>query len=318
MKSILLFISTIFAFHVSFGQDSCIIPHTHVPKNDTTSYQVISPLNKDEIIGLSSIEVSYDMTTHLIFSFDILYVDLGNSDIVSQKAEKVNNILKLKANKKDFSPTNMTVVTTDGRYFSFMVYYAEFPKTLNINLFTYSGLPCSDINISTIKNQKGWYNMFTSIALTGDVHMNEGQINQYAYTIMEKKKSLFHIGEEKYHMDISIDNITIKDDVLFLSFSFENDSQVDYDIDFIKFFIRDEKLKKRTAQQELEVKPVQIFDPNRASNILGKSIVKKVFCFKRFTIFDNKVFEVELFEKNGGRTFIFSLSNEDLIRAKKI
>lgn len=331
MRRILLLVCSFVAASMAFAQGVNFVVPARIQDKDSSilnqilrssyysNYQSITPIKKDQILNLSSIEVSFDMTTHLVFPYEILYVDLGSTDIVSQKADKVGNVLKMKANKRGFPPTTATVITTDGQFFSFMVSYADYPKILNINLFKNSATGNGN-NIVTRYGQSVSPHTTenTAIALVGNVNMNEGEMDRLANTAMNKRRKLQHIGQEKYHMDVAVDNIFIRGNVLFFSCSFENNSEVAYDFDFVKFFIRDKKLLKRTAQQELEIEPVHVFDPKKASTIMGKGLVKKVFCFQKFTVFDDKDLYVEIFEKNGGRTFIFNLTNEDLIRAKKI
>ena len=299
MKKIVLFISLI-AVGKSYAQ--------YFVQNQ----QKFTPIKLEQVINIMPIEASYDMTTHIVFPNEISYVDLGNTDIISEKAEKVGNVLKVKANKKNFAGTTMTVITSDGKYFAFMVYYADIPNALNIKLSS------NDFSTVSRKVTLGTYDSTTSFALFDEVKMNEGEMNKYAYEIVKKKRHLNHIGEEKYDMRVNIKNIYVKDNVLFFSFYFKNSSEVNYDIDFIKFYIRDAEIAKRTAQQELEVLPIYSFDPDNSNTIAGKSKNAKVYCFQRFTIPDKKIFTVEIFEKNGGRKFSFDITNKDIIEAIKL
>ena len=271
--------------------------------------QKCTPIKTEQVINLMPVEVSYDMTTHIVFPNEISYVDLGNADIVSEKAEKVGNVLKVKANKKNFAGTNMTVITNDGKYFAFIVSYADIPNVLNIKLSS------ADFSAVSRKVMLGNYDSTTSVAVFDEVKMNEGEINKYAYEITKKRRHLHHLGQEKYNMQVNVKNIYVKDNVLFFSFYFNNSSEVNYDMDFIKFYIKDVAIAKRTAQQELEILPIYAFDPDHTETIAGKTKNTKVYCFQRFTIPDKKVFTVEVFEKNGGRTFSFDITNKDIIEA---
>lgn len=276
---------------------------------DQQPQQKCTPIKTDQVINLMPVEVSYDMTTHIVFPNEISYVDLGNADIVSEKAEKVGNVLKVKANKKNFAGTNMTVITSDGKYFAFIVSYADIPNVLNIKLSS------ADFSAVSRKVMLGNYDSTTSVAVFDEVKMNEGEMNKYAYELVKKRRHLRHLGQEKYDMQVNIKNIYVKDNVLFFSFYFKNASEVNYDIDFIKFYIKDERIAKRTAQQELELSPLYSFNQDNTGTIAGKSKTIKVYCFQRFTIPDNKVFTIEVFEKNGGRKFSFDIMNKDIIEA---
>ena len=80
-------------------------------------------------------QVTYDKTSHLIFPSAIRYVDLGSEYLIAGKAEDAENVLRVKASVKDFEPeTNFSVITDDGRFYSFDAYYSACPFTLSYNL----------------------------------------------------------------------------------------------------------------------------------------------------------------------------------------
>lgn len=76
-----------------------------------------------------SLTISYNKTTSLIFPFSITSVDRGSKDVLAQKARGVENVLQVKAGRKDFSETNLTVITADGVLHQFMVTYSDTPST---------------------------------------------------------------------------------------------------------------------------------------------------------------------------------------------
>lgn len=82
-------------------------------------------------------EVTYDKTSHLIFPTAIRYVDLGSEYLIAGKAEDAENVLRVKASVKEFEPeTNFSVITDDGRFYSFNVHYSSFPEVLSYDLLT--------------------------------------------------------------------------------------------------------------------------------------------------------------------------------------
>ena len=281
------------------------------------AYQSVQRMQPGQVVNLMPVEVGYDMTTHIIFPNEIIYADLGSEDIISEKAEKVGNILKVKASVKDFHPTNMTVVTSDGKYFAFMVYYAAFPKTLNMRL--------SSADFSTVSkkvNLGNAYDASAAVAKFDEVKMNEGEMNKWAHNILKKRRKLHHIGEEKWDMQVYLKGLFVKDNVLFFDLVLRNKSEVNYDIDFFKFYIQDAAVLKRTAQQELQVEPLYVLPEelpaDQIETVKGKERRERVACFQRFTIPDQKVFTVEVFEKNGGRKFSFNLTGNDIINARQL
>lgn len=81
------------------------------------------------------VEVSFSKTTHLIFLPPVQYVDLGSTDIIADKATGAANVVRLKAAVRDFqAETNLTVITADGRFYTFDVCYADDPGQLSIRI----------------------------------------------------------------------------------------------------------------------------------------------------------------------------------------
>ena len=59
----------------------------------------------------------------IIFPAMIIHTDIGTADILVQKVEQATNILLIKAGRKDFEQTNLSVITADGNVYSLIVNY---------------------------------------------------------------------------------------------------------------------------------------------------------------------------------------------------
>lgn len=90
-------------------------------------------IESDHLIASYHLGVGFQKTTHLIFPSAVTYVDLGSGSIIADKAQGAENIVKVKANASGFAQTNMTVLTTDGKLYSFLVDYEKDPKVINLN-----------------------------------------------------------------------------------------------------------------------------------------------------------------------------------------
>ncbi|NOT93933.1 DUF4138 domain-containing protein [Ferruginibacter sp.] len=75
----------------------------------------------------SSLCISTDKTTSLVFPFSVRHVDRGTKDILVQQVKEADNILLVKASAKNFSETNLSVVTEDGSVYTFVINYEEKP-----------------------------------------------------------------------------------------------------------------------------------------------------------------------------------------------
>src|SRR5436190_15163818 len=77
------------------------------------------------IAQTSSLCITTGKTTSLIFPFSILHVDRGTKDVLVQTVKEADNILLVKAAGKEFTETNLSVVTEDGSLYSFSVCYND-------------------------------------------------------------------------------------------------------------------------------------------------------------------------------------------------
>lgn len=67
-----------------------------------------------------------------------------------------------------------------------------------------------------------------------------------------------------------------------------NNSNINYDVDMLRFFIKDEKKSKRTALQEVEIQPLYVHGDTSTIRGNAKNII--VFALPKFTISDKKYF----------------------------
>ena len=77
-------------------------------------------LSFDRMIPPYGLEVTYDKTTHIIFPSAVRYVDLGSPNLIAGKADGSENVIRVKATRKNFrEETNMSVITESGSFYTF-------------------------------------------------------------------------------------------------------------------------------------------------------------------------------------------------------
>ncbi|MDI9604854.1 MAG: conjugative transposon protein TraN [Bacteroidota bacterium] len=253
------------------------------------------------------LEITFDKTVHLIFPAQIRYVDLGSSNIIAGKAEDADNVLRVKAAVRDFeTETNLSVICDDGSFYSFNVKYAEEPERLNIEMqdFLHSGTN----NLPTNK---------------ADIYFKElGSQSPVLVKLIMKtiwqndRREVKHIGSKKFGIQFLLRGLYSHNGLLYFHLQMKNQSEMPYNIDFITFKVVDKKVAKRTAIQEQVLQPLRAY--NDVIRIGGLQTQRSIFALEQFTLPDDKVLEVTLFEQNGGRHQTFIVENEDLIRTKNI
>ena len=248
------------------------------------------------IIEPFPLKISLNKTTNLIFPLAIKSVDRGSGDVLAQKAKGVENILLVKAGKENFLETNLSVITADGKLYSFVLDYINNPATINISFST----DTANANVSS--------------SLNPDYY--EASMHRDEETILKKKKKLHGVRDDRYDLSLILNGIYIKDDIIFLRVEIGNRSNINYDIDMLSFLVKDEKKTKRTASQEIEIHP--LYKYGNASTIKANSKNNLVIALPKFTIPDKQYVLVQLTEKNGGRNLRLRIGNKAVVKASKI
>ena len=264
------------------------------------------PIEDRNVVRSYYVDLAFNKTTCIIFKSPIRSVDLGSKDIIADKAKAVDNVLRVKASSIGFNETNFSVMTADGQFYSFVVNYNEYPTLLALDL---------SVNEDGIVQQKARLvsQKGTLVSFSG-VNTSQQEIVQNCSRIMEQNRRVKHIGINKYDIQASLRGLYYKDNVLYYKIGVKNKSNIHYDLDFIRFFIVDKTVAKETSHQELEVVPLYVYNQPLVI-IPGQHTVEKVYAFQKFTIPDDKVVQVIMGEKNGGRTVSFTMANQDILDA---
>ena len=254
------------------------------------------------------IEVSFNKTTHILFPADVRYVDLGSTVLVAGKADGAQNVVRIKAAVRSFEgESNFTVITSDGTLYTFTAVYADDPALVTVEI-------------------EDWLHKdpFSDFA-TGQqyVRLNElcGQtpllVNQTMYTICKLNRSLIKtIGSRRYGMQLLLKGIYIEGDLLYFHTELRNLSRIPFDVDRVRFRIADRRVARRTAVQETAIEPVRVF--SQAVSVAPGERLANVYVFGKFTIPDDKVLIMDVFEKNGGRHQSFQVGHADLTDARGV
>ncbi len=250
--------------------------------------------NGQSRIESDTLQIAFNKTSSIVFPAVIKSVDKGSRDILAQKAKGVGNVLQLKAGREKFPETNLTVITADGILHHFTVSYSEQPSSLTTDMSN-SNYPATS-------------------SLIFQTELTESDMENYSSGIAQAKRKIRFVNESKDKMNLSLLGIYIKDDVMFFRFKAANRSNIDYDVDLFKFYIRDKARIKRTASQEIEVKPIYVYGNDK--KIQGKSSTDLVYVLQKFTIPESKYLNVEMFEQNGGRNLELNIKNKTIVNAR--
>ncbi len=255
---------------------------------------IVPCIAQQDTIKKFDIEVSYNKTVHIIFPSAVVYVDLGSENVIAAKAPGVENILRVKAAKKDFpDTTNFTVITGDGNFYSFVVRYNDKPTQLNILI--------RDDHV-----------------IVEDSHnVSPTMVDKIARAVYKSNRSeIKYLGCKRYSVQMLVKSIHVYKGFFFIHVIIKNNSNIPLGVDYTRFTIRGKKLIRRTARQEIQINTVQAF--NEQKEIGEHSMIRTVYVLPKFTISSDKIFVIDLIEKEGVRNLTIQVESEDFYNAKTI
>jgi len=241
------------------------------------------------------LEITYNKTTNIIFPSIIKSVDRGSRDVLAQKARQVENVLQVKADKKFFQETNLTVITSDGKLHSFTLNYSENPVQLDWFIDTES------IEPKILLNQS----------------VDEKKLDQQSSSILSDKRQVYFKNSAQYGIHLSLFGIYVNRSLMYYRLQIVNGTNIDYDIESLRFYVVDKQKARRTASQEIEMTPLYIKggDPKA---VLARSQMDAVYTLEKFTIPEAKRFVIEVLEKHGGRHLKLIIKNSTIVKARPV
>ena len=261
-----------------------------------------------QMVTPHGVQVTFAKTVHIIFPSAVRYVDLGSNWIIAGKADGAENVIRVKATTEGFpGETNFSVICEDGSFYSFNARYAHEPEMLNIEMKDFLE------NGDTTDFSHTRMNIYFR-ELAGESPLLVKLIMQSIYK--EDRREIRHLGCKRFGVQFLLKSVHSHNGLFYFHTETRNRSNVAFRTDFIRFKIVDKKVPKRTAIQERVIDPVRSY--NEVLVTEGKSDVCTVYAVPQFTIPDDKLLVIELFEKDGGRHQTIRVENADLVAARQI
>ena len=261
-----------------------------------------------QMVTPHGVQVTFAKTVHIIFPSAVRYVDLGSNWIIAGKADGAENVIRVKATTEGFpGETNFSVICEDGSFYSFNARYAHEPEMLNIEMKDFFVIWNTTDFSHTRMNLH-----FRELA--GESPLLVKLIMQSIYK--EDRREIRHLGCKRFGVQFLLKSVHSHNGLFYFHTETRNRSNVAFRTDFIRFKVVDKKVPKRTAIQERVIDPVRSY--NEVLVTEGKSDVRTVYAVPQFTIPDDKLLVIELFEKDGGRHQTIRVENADLVAAKQI
>lgn len=215
--------------------------------------------------------------------------------------------------------SNLLVLTENGDLYSFIIRYSKDLKVLNhfISVNMSVGNERGSVSKNQIKK-----NVIVDKMEIDDAPVEEITVNNYdnvplrdsiniydKLCVNEVKKPVFfkRIYTSKNDILLSFKNITYLNNEIYITLRIQNKSTLDYDIDYLNFYIASRNKNKNTTSQTIPYKPKYIY--NFKPSIKNGEYLDVIYVYQKFTINENKILLVELTEQNGERNLQLEILN---------
>lgn len=269
------------------------------------------PIDKISVKGSYPVTVSDVKTVHVIFPAKIREVDTGTPNIMVQITESFDNVLRIKSiNLPEKQETNITVLTEDGALYSFLATYEKNPEILNIKM---GNNQIADLEASS---KLGIHTFSKSNFIEEAINQSLIEVENNSNKVFENRSFIKNVGIKSQGMVAQLKGIYNSNNLQYLKLELENDTEIPFNIDFIKLYLKDIQAIKKTAVQQEELKIVKIF-PN-TNEILAKSTNEIVVSTLIKSLPIDKILEIEIYEKDGGRHLRFQIDSNTLTKSKQL
>ncbi|MBZ4037781.1 DUF4138 domain-containing protein [Flavobacterium sp. 17A] len=294
---------------------------------DAVYSQNVAPNAPQELI----IYCTSNKNTNLFFSSAIKSGIVGNSNFTfgySSNGDSKIGILKATPGAE----SNLLVITSNGNIYSFIVRYK--PEISMLNYFVKDNMAIGN-ETGSVAFEDGTGEPLTQgkkKQSKAEPELEEKNKNVEAITVnnyesttvaessnntnniqsnsnKEVEKPIFYnrIYGSKNKVTVRLKNISYIDNELYFTLILDNDSTLDYDINYLNFYIISRNKNRNTVSQTIPYEALYIH--NNPTKIMAKDKAEVVFVYKKFTINENKILLVELTEDNGERTVKLEIPN---------
>jgi len=242
------------------------------------------------------LKVNEQVSTHIAVGEPIDYVDISTNKLVGDIP--IKNIMRIKPVEE------MAETFEHGEVLAMVTIVTERYKIQFNCVYTKNrDEASSNVDIKT-EDMASYVNV--------NVNMPEIEMRRLAWSIWNSGHRYFDVSRELYKLRITLNNIYTYKGLFFIDVSIKNKTNIEYDVEQIRFKIEDKKQTKATNFQQLEIEPILSINE-------GETFVKEyrnIYVFEKFTFPDEKIFTVEVSEKQiSGRTVILRIDYADILNA---
>jgi hypothetical protein len=171
--------------------------------------------------------------TNLVFPEAVQVGVKVSAAIIAQKVRGVENVIEIKALRRDFTTTNLSVYGRDGRLYSFVLNYVADDSVLNFRVVAIgegqimlTGLPAGVLVLRRTASE------------------------------LEGRRANLHSSARSDGVKLRLCGVYSRDSLEWLVLRVRNKAGMDFVAAGMKYYLEDRKQVKRRAVQEVEITPV--------------------------------------------------------------
>jgi len=234
--------------------------------------------------GLDTLRICANYTTHIMFPSELKYVDISNQDLVlGAIVETSRDVLALRADVPFTTTLSVSALESNQTMHTFIVVYDDNPKELVHDLRRVTA-SVPDRDGGAARN-----------LLIEDVH---GLPRRY-----------WHLGDRQYGITAMCENVTVNNDMLYVTLSLDNSSGISYATEDAVFKIESRKTPKKGLAVNDRIMPKNRYGTLSAAD--GQT-VRKTYSFSKFTLAKDQCLNIYIFETDGQRNLRISLGYRDV------
>lgn len=267
------------------------------------------------LIGTTSraVPVTGWKMTNLVFPVAVAAGVKVSRDVLAQKPKGVENVIELKAVRRNFFPTNLSVYGVDGRLYSFDLHYVEDTAVLNYRVVPDEAQPIPTSGFSEPGGTGvGAAAVGSSPILLSRLPVNGAVLDEDA-VVLAGRQGFLHRSVRSEGMRLQLRGIYLRDSLLWLCLRVSNRTMIGFKPAFLRVFVEDRRQVKRTASQEVVIMPVY---SDRLQTVLGDSTRSMVLGLEPMTLAREKKMVIELADAGGGRHMMLGVKGKVLLKAR--
>jgi len=242
-----------------------------------------------------SLPVTGRKMTNVIFPVEIAAGVRVSRDVLVEKVKGVENVIELKALKRDFVPTNLAVYGKDGRLYSFVLHYVEDTSVLD-----YRVVRDGDSGVTRVR-LTGWPVDPEQLRLDGRKLAERGRV--------------LHCKAFADGLCLRLKGVYILDSLLWLAIDLEDRSAIGFTPTAVRIYTEDKKKVKRTATQDVDADPVW---SEPLGKIGGFDRQATAVAFRPFVVGRGKRLVIQVSDETGSRQVMLKVKGKVLLGAKRL